>query len=112
MAGVRQHGWIVMHGSVRHPVGQRFHSDDTVAGVRSIFPLTRGQVIRGPRYHALSGGTAPMIAFIQAILGAYRLCAKLLIAGGYNSIDEKDHSNRFIYFVNVICFQSNNHEYS
>lgn len=47
MAGVRQHGWIVMHGSVRHPVGQRFHSDDTVAGVRSIFPLTRGQVIRG-----------------------------------------------------------------
>ncbi|BDO67219.1 hypothetical protein TUM13066_39370 [Escherichia coli] len=53
-----------------------------------------------------------MIAFIQAILGAYRFCEKLLIAGGYNSIDEKNHSNRFIDFVNVICFQSNNHEYS
>lgn len=54
---------------------------------------------------APSIGTAPMIAFIQAILGAYRLCAKLLIAGAYNSIDEKNHSNRFIDFVNVICFQ-------
>lgn len=38
---------------------------------------------------APSIGTAPMIAFIQAILGAYRFCEKLLIAGGYNSIDEK-----------------------
>ncbi len=67
----RQPSWRVMHGSVRHPVGQRFHSDDTVAAVRSIFPLTRGQVIRGPRYHALSGGTAPVLQRCSHIL--YRL---------------------------------------
>ncbi len=40
----RQPSWRVRPGSVRHPGGQRFHSDDTVADVRSIFPLTRGQV--------------------------------------------------------------------
>ena len=64
----RQPSWRVMHGSVRHPVGQRFHSDDTVADVRCIFPLTRGQVIRGPRYHALSGGTAPVLQRCSHIL--------------------------------------------
>ena len=53
---------------------------------------------------APSIGTAPMIAFIQAILGAYRFCEKLLIAGGYNSIDEKNHSNRFIDFVNAVSY--------
>ena len=64
----RQSSWRVMPGSVRHPVGQRFHSDDTVAGVRSIFPLARGQVIRGPRYHALSGGTVPVLQRCSHIL--------------------------------------------
>lgn len=72
----RQPSWRVMHGSVRHPVGQRFHSDDTVAGGRSIFPLTRGQVIRGPRYHALSGGTAPVLQRCSHIL--YRLFLPVL----------------------------------
>ena len=72
----RQPSWRVMHGSVRHPVGQRFHSDDTVAGIRSIFPLTRGQVIRGPRYHALSGGTAPVLQQYSHIL--YRLFLPVL----------------------------------
>ncbi len=67
----RQPSWRVRPGSVRHPGGQRFHSDDTVADVRSIFPLTRGQVIRGPRYHALSGGTAPVLQQYSHIL--YRL---------------------------------------
>lgn len=67
----RQPSWRVMHGSVRHPVGQRFHSDDTVAGVRSIFPLTRGQVIRSPRCRALSGGTALALQLYSHIL--YRL---------------------------------------
>ncbi len=67
----RQPSWRVMHGSVRHPGGQRFHSDDTVAGIRSIFPLTRGQVIRGPRYHALSrrdgvGASTMQSHFVQA----------------------------------------------
>ena len=57
----RQPSWRVTHGSVRHPDGQRFHSDDTVAGVHSIFPLTRGQVTPGPRYHALSDGTVPWL---------------------------------------------------
>ena len=67
----RQPSWRVRPGSVRHHGGQRFHSDDTVADVRSIFPLTRGQVIRGPRYHALSGGTAPVLQQYSHIL--YRL---------------------------------------
>lgn len=67
----RQPSWRVRPGSVRHPGGQRFHSDDTVADVRSIFPLTRGQVIRGPRYHALPGGTAPVLQQYSHIL--YRL---------------------------------------
>ena len=67
----RQPSWRVRHGSVRHPGGQRFHSDDTVADVRSIFPLTRGQVIRGPRYHALSrrdgvGASTMQSHFVQA----------------------------------------------
>ena len=53
---MRQPSWRVMHGSVRCPGRQRFHSDDTVAGIRSIFPLTRGQVIRSPRCRALSAG--------------------------------------------------------
>lgn len=43
-----QPSWRVTHGSVRLPDGQRFHSDNTVAGVRSIFLLTHGQVTRGP----------------------------------------------------------------
>ncbi len=44
----RQPSWRVMHGSVRHPVGQRFHSDDTVAGVRSIFPVNTRASNPGP----------------------------------------------------------------
>ncbi len=72
----RQPSWRVRPGSVRHPGGQRFHSDDTVADVRSIFPLTRGQVIQGPRYHALSGGTAPVLQQYSHIL--YRLFLPVL----------------------------------
>ncbi len=72
----RQPSWRVRPGSVRHLGGQRFHSDDTVADVRSIFPLTRGQVIRGPRYHALSGGTAPVLQQYSHIL--YRLFLPVL----------------------------------
>lgn len=68
---MRQPSWRVMPGSVRCPGGQRFHSDDTVAGVRSIFPLTRGQVIRSPRCRALSGGTALALQLYSHIL--YRL---------------------------------------
>ena len=73
----RQPSWRLMHGSVRHPVGQRFHSDDTVAGVRSIFPLTRGQVIRSPRYHALSDGMVPVLQRCSHILYSffYPFCA-------------------------------------
>ena len=68
---MRQPSWRVMHGSVRCPGRQRFHSDDTVAGIRSIFPLTRGQVIRSPRCRALSGGTALALQLYSHIL--YRL---------------------------------------
>ncbi len=75
----RQPSWRVMHGSVRHPVGQRFHSDDTVAGVRSIFPLTRGQVIRCPRCRALSGGTALALQLYSHILYSKRLVRTVLI---------------------------------
>ena len=51
-----QPSWRVMHGSARRPDGQRFHSDGTVADVRSIFPLTRGQASRDLRCRALSDG--------------------------------------------------------
>ncbi|VCY60535.1 hypothetical protein BANRA_05582 [Escherichia coli] len=79
--GTGHHSPVSLTGSTRQPSwskarlsstpgGQRFHSDDTVADVRSIFPLTRG-VIRGPRYHALSGGTAPVLQQYSHIL--YRL---------------------------------------
>src|SRR5699024_10127077 len=71
-----QPSWRVRHGSVRHPGGQRFHYDDTVAGVRSIFPLTRGQVTPGPRYHALSDGMVPVLQRYSHIL--YRLFLPVL----------------------------------
>ncbi len=89
---MRQPSWRVMPGSVRCPGGQRFHSDDTVAGVRSIFPLTRGQVIRSPRCRALSGGTALALQLYSHIL--YRLflpeqCGSL--SGRYSPVPAAQH---------------------
>ncbi|EIH35544.1 transposase [Escherichia coli] len=89
----RQPSWRVMPGSVRHPVGQRFHSDDTVAGVCSIFPLTRGQVIRDPRYYALSGGTVPVLQRCSHIL--YRLFLPVLC--GLRCTGNSGHYHLFFF---------------
>lgn len=49
-----QSSWRVIPSSVRHPDGQRFHSDGTAADIRSIFPLTCRKPPGVPRYRVLS----------------------------------------------------------
>ncbi len=53
-----------------------FHSDGTVADVRSIFPLTRGQASRDLRCRALSDGMVPVLQRCSHIL--YRLFLPVL----------------------------------
>ncbi len=101
----RQPSWRVRPGSVRHPGGQRSHSDDTVAGVRSISPLTRGQVIRGPLCRALSGGTGLALQRYSHIL--YRLflpvqCGSL--SGLFRNLGGDFHASGLI----TLCLSSSN----
>ncbi len=73
--------WRVRPGSVRHPGGQRFHSDDTVADVREYFPVNTRASNRGPRYHAIGRDGTRLLQQYSHILQAFLpVCGSLFRA--------------------------------